>query len=330
MLDDEIQGKGWYEMKGVAAKATKQFDLDLASSHLDLDRMLIPSTRKKEESKPLDPATFKGLSGHAKVQIARLTTKRQTVTDIVADVVVEEDHVKVNTAQLVPGNYVGQITLNGMDAKGNLAPGSPQAMVVNLVMQPPCTLSPPSSSALSFSAVQSASTTPAVQTVMFTGTGSCVWPLSWKTTIAPAASWLTQTASSGSIAGTGQSGSVGVGVGITGLVAGIYKTTDGGNNWVSVLVTVNSIRGLALDPQTGNIYGASFGSGLYKSTNQGASWTQLTVTDLTRPGLSSFSSSDLVTPAAAGFNVIAASATSASPSLSPSVTADHASAKGRR
>src|SRR5205823_1241237 len=56
VLDDEIQGKGWYEMKGVAAKATKQFDLDLASSHLDLDRMLIPSTKKKEESKPLDPA----------------------------------------------------------------------------------------------------------------------------------------------------------------------------------------------------------------------------------------------------------------------------------
>ena len=65
-----------------------------------------------------------------------------------------------------------------------------------------------------------------------------------------------------------------------GTNSGIYKTTDGGNNWVSVLVTVNSIRGLALDPQTGNIYGASFGSGLYKSTNQGASWTQLTVTDL--------------------------------------------------
>jgi len=99
VLDDELQGKGWVEMKGAGAKATKQFDLDLASSHLDLDRMLMPSTKKKE-SKPLDPASFKGLSGHAKVQIARLTMKKQTVTDIVADVVVEEDHVKVNTAQL--------------------------------------------------------------------------------------------------------------------------------------------------------------------------------------------------------------------------------------
>ena len=99
VLDDELQGKGWVEMKGAGAKATKQFDLDLASSHLDLDRMLMPSTKKKE-SKPLDPASFKGLSGHAKVQIARLTMKKQTVTDIVADVVVQEDQVKVNTAQL--------------------------------------------------------------------------------------------------------------------------------------------------------------------------------------------------------------------------------------
>jgi AsmA protein len=101
VLDDEIQGKGWYETKGAGAKATKQFDLDLASSHLDLDRMLIPSTKEEtEQSKPLDPATFKGLSGHAKAQIARLTMKRQTVTDVVADVVVEEDHVKVKAAQL--------------------------------------------------------------------------------------------------------------------------------------------------------------------------------------------------------------------------------------
>jgi AsmA protein len=129
VLDDEIQGKGWYEMKGVGAKATKQFDLDLASSHLDLDRMLIPSTKKKEESKPLDPATFKGLSGHAKVQIARLTTKRQTVTDIVADVVVEEDHVKVSTAQLKA--FGGIVNAGGTEMR--LAhPGEPFHLVTKL------------------------------------------------------------------------------------------------------------------------------------------------------------------------------------------------------
>jgi Viral BACON domain/Carboxypeptidase regulatory-like domain len=133
--------------------------------------------------------------------------------------------IKVNTAQLTPGNYVGQITLNGMDAKGNTAPGSPQTILVNLVIQPPCTLSPPSSSALSFSAVQGASTSPARQTILFTGTGSCVWPLSWKTSVSPSGNWLTQTASSGTIGGAGQSGSVGVNANITGLVAGTYSTT---------------------------------------------------------------------------------------------------------
>jgi len=114
VLDDELQGKGWVEMKGAGAKATKQFDLDLASSHLDLDRMLMPSTKKKE-SKPLDPASFKGLSGHAKVQIARLTMKKQTVTDIVADVVVQEDHVKVNTAHLKA--FGGTVNASGTEMR---------------------------------------------------------------------------------------------------------------------------------------------------------------------------------------------------------------------
>ena len=99
VIDDELQGRGFVEMKGSGDKATRQFELQLASSHLDLDRMLLPS-KKQKESKPLDPATFRGLSGHAKAQIARLTYRKQTLTDIVADVVVQEDHVTLNTAQL--------------------------------------------------------------------------------------------------------------------------------------------------------------------------------------------------------------------------------------
>src|SRR5438445_7334104 len=77
--------------------------------------MLIPSTKKKKESKPLDPATFKGLSGHAKVQIERLTMKKQTATDIVADVVVQEDHVKVNTAQLKA--FGGTVNASGTEMR---------------------------------------------------------------------------------------------------------------------------------------------------------------------------------------------------------------------
>jgi len=116
VIDDEIQGRGFVEMKGAGPRATRQFDLTLASSHLDLDRILIPSTKEKDkEKKPLDPKTFAGLDGHAKVTIAKLTMKKQTVTDIVADVTMHEDDVKVNTAQLKA--FGGTVSASGSEMK---------------------------------------------------------------------------------------------------------------------------------------------------------------------------------------------------------------------
>jgi AsmA protein len=114
VIDDEIQGKGFYEAKGAGPRATRQFDLTLASSHLDLDRMLIPS-KKEKEKKPLDPKLFAGLDGHAKVDIGKLTMKKQTVTDIVADITVHEDQVKVNTAQLKA--FGGTVNASGSEMK---------------------------------------------------------------------------------------------------------------------------------------------------------------------------------------------------------------------
>src|SRR5258708_36716108 len=64
--------------------------------------------------------------------------------------------ITVTTSKLTPGTYTGQVTLNGLDTSGKPAPGSPQAITVNLVMQPPCTLLPPSSRALSFNTLQGA------------------------------------------------------------------------------------------------------------------------------------------------------------------------------
>jgi AsmA protein len=49
------------------------------------------------------------------VQVARLTMKKQTLTDIVADVVVQEDHVKVNTAQLKA--FGGTVNAAGTEMK---------------------------------------------------------------------------------------------------------------------------------------------------------------------------------------------------------------------
>jgi Viral BACON domain len=131
--------------------------------------------------------------------------------------------INVNTAILTPGSYVGQVTLNGMDAKGTLAPGSPQTITITLVVQSPCSLSPPSSSVLSFSAVQGAPNPPS-QTVTFMGIGGCAWPVTWNTSVKPTANWLTLTAPGGTVKGTGQSGSIGVGANIAGLPAGTYTT----------------------------------------------------------------------------------------------------------
>src|ERR1041384_5588093 len=92
IIDDELEGRGFYDQG--------KFDLALQSSHLDLDKILLPGKAAKKEEKPPDPKTYAGLDGHAGVKIDRLTYKKQTVTDIVADVTMKEDDVKVNTASL--------------------------------------------------------------------------------------------------------------------------------------------------------------------------------------------------------------------------------------
>ncbi len=113
ILDDEAQGTGWVEIKGAGAKKTTQFELQLLSSGLDLDKLLIPTTKK--ESKPLDPKTFAGLSGHATVKIDKLTMKKQTVAAIVADVTMKDDQIKVNTANLEA--FGGTVNAAGTEVK---------------------------------------------------------------------------------------------------------------------------------------------------------------------------------------------------------------------
>ncbi len=133
--------------------------------------------------------------------------------------------INVDTSRLTPGNYVGQVTLNGLDSSGKTVPGSPQTITINLLVQPPCSISQPSSSSLSFSADQGSSANPASQTVIFMGIGSCAWPVSWNTNVVPASAWLTLSPPTGTIKGTGQASSVGVGLDISQLVPGTYKTS---------------------------------------------------------------------------------------------------------
>jgi AsmA protein len=95
-IDDEIDGHGTADLSGGKKKA----ELALTSAHIDLDKLLLPSKKKKEEKPPPDPKTFAGVDAHATVRIDKLTMSKQVMTNIVADVTLQEDLLKVQKAQL--------------------------------------------------------------------------------------------------------------------------------------------------------------------------------------------------------------------------------------
>ncbi|HEX7737117.1 MAG TPA: carboxypeptidase regulatory-like domain-containing protein [Ktedonobacteraceae bacterium] len=131
--------------------------------------------------------------------------------------------INVDTSGLTPGTYTGQVLLAGTDSRGAPASGSPQAISINLTVQPPCTLAQPSPSALLFTATAGGGN-PLAQTVNLTSGGSCAWPVHWSASIVSPASWLTLSASSGSLASLAQQGAITVGANIGGLQPGTYTT----------------------------------------------------------------------------------------------------------
>ncbi|HVU68486.1 MAG TPA: hypothetical protein VHD63_15215, partial [Ktedonobacteraceae bacterium] len=131
--------------------------------------------------------------------------------------------VGVATSSLTPGSYTGQVVLSATDARGAPASGSPQIITVNLTVMPPCTLAQPSASSLLFTATAGGAN-PLAQTVNLASSGSCSWPVRWNASVAPAASWLTLSATSGSLTTLAQQGSIAVGVNAAGLAPGTYTT----------------------------------------------------------------------------------------------------------
>ncbi len=122
--------------------------------------------------------------------------------------------INVDTSNLTAGSYSGQVTLNEVGSPNT----SPQQVVsVNLVVQPPCTLTQPSLSSLVFTGVQGSSN-PDPQPVLITGTGNCAWPLLITATVSAGASWLKSPPDS-SIGGNGQSLSLAIAPDISNLKA---------------------------------------------------------------------------------------------------------------
>ncbi len=129
--------------------------------------------------------------------------------------------VNIDTQSLTPNTYVGQVIVNGTNSKGNSASGSPQTIMINLVVLPPCVLQPPSSSQLAFSAV-AGSSNPNPQSVNITASGNCSWPVNWKASVSSGATWLSITPASGAFASSGQSAAITVTPNISGLAPNTY------------------------------------------------------------------------------------------------------------
>lgn len=130
--------------------------------------------------------------------------------------------VNIDTSTLTPNTYVGEVVLNGANANGVTASGSPQTIMVNLVVLPPCTLQQPSSSALAFSAVQGTGN-PSAQTIAITASGNCNWPISWNAAISSGASWLSVSPLTGTFPASGQSSTLTVNADISGLSPATYN-----------------------------------------------------------------------------------------------------------
>jgi len=100
LLADAIDGKGFVELKGAGPEATQEFALQLASAHLDLDKLLLPSKAEKKEKPPLDPKQFAGLKGTVELRIDALRLSKADFKNIAAKIKVTLDEVSVETAQL--------------------------------------------------------------------------------------------------------------------------------------------------------------------------------------------------------------------------------------
>jgi Viral BACON domain len=123
---------------------------------------------------------------------------------------------------LPAGQYNANIEIDGRDANGVIAGGSPQIITVNMTVQVPCTLNAPTSNTLTFNAVQGGSN-PVQQTETFGATGNCAWPVGW-TISSSQPLWLSVLLVSGSFSADGQSASITVTPNINTLPPGTYTT----------------------------------------------------------------------------------------------------------
>jgi AsmA protein len=105
LLGDALQGKGSLALAGQGKARTTRFDAELSGDRLDVDRLLLPSSKEakkpeKKEEKPASPDAFAGLSGEARLRLGLLRAKGVDLRNVLAKVKVKEDLVTLDQAQL--------------------------------------------------------------------------------------------------------------------------------------------------------------------------------------------------------------------------------------
>ncbi len=106
--DSTVTGSGWIELSGSGKDSKKQFELALQSPRLDLDKLLMTSTKKKP---PPDPTLFTGIRGHATAKIDSLRKSTLDFSNIVADVKMVDDEITFQTLSM--GALGGKVSANG-------------------------------------------------------------------------------------------------------------------------------------------------------------------------------------------------------------------------
>jgi AsmA protein len=110
---DSATGKATIALAGAGERPQTRFEAELASDHLDLDHLLLPTTKtkKKSKSKPLDPKTFAGLSGQATARVGLVRVKKADLRDVLLQVRVQGDEVIVERGRLAA--FGGEISADG-------------------------------------------------------------------------------------------------------------------------------------------------------------------------------------------------------------------------
>ena len=118
--------------------------------------------------------------------------------------------INVNVANLAAGTYRAQVSIIATDSAGMAVAGSPQTLVVTLIVQPPCSVQVAPTN-LAFSASPLQFNPPPGQSITIKSVGGCTRPITWNAQVdSGSRGWMTLSSTSGLDTGQGSTITVNV------------------------------------------------------------------------------------------------------------------------